>query len=246
MRLVFLGTAGYHPNEQRQTHCLLLPDCGVMFDAGTGMYRAPYYLQTSTLDIFLTHVHLDHVFGLTFLFHVLRVHPLESVTIHASPRELAALDEHLFAPALFPKKPPCHFRPLVDVVPLPQGGRLTHFSLVHPGGSRGYRLDWPSGSLAYVTDTTAEPGAAYVERIRGVDVLLHECFFRDDQPELARQTGHSCTSAVAQVARDAGVGRLLLVHVNPLETGADPVGLAAARAIFPASEIARDLQEIEF
>jgi len=246
MRLVFLGTAGYHPSEQRHTPCLLLPECGLMLDAGTGMFRATDYLMTSQLDIFLSHIHLYHVVGLTFLLHVLAVHPLDLVTVHASPRELAALDEHLFATAIFPKKPSCQFQPLAHAVSLPGGGQLTHFPLVHPGGSRGYRVDWPGQSLAYVTDTTAALEADYVAQIQGVDVLLHECFFRDGHADLARRTGHSCTSEVARVARQARVGRLLLVHINPLEQGDDPVGLDVAQAIFPATTVAYDRLEIEF
>ena len=44
MRLVLLGTTGYHPNERRHTPCLLLPECGVMLDAGTGVFRTAEYL----------------------------------------------------------------------------------------------------------------------------------------------------------------------------------------------------------
>ena len=60
MKVVLLGTTGYHPSESRHTPCMLLPECGVMFDAGTAMFRAPRYLTLPTLDIFLTHAHLDH------------------------------------------------------------------------------------------------------------------------------------------------------------------------------------------
>ena len=66
------------------------------------------------------------------------------------------------------------------------GAVLTHFPLRHPGGSVGYRIDWPDRSLAYVTDTVAAADADYVEKIRGVDLLIHECNFGDDQPEQAR------------------------------------------------------------
>jgi ribonuclease BN (tRNA processing enzyme) len=75
---------------------------------------------------------------------------------------------------------------------------------------------------------------------------LYECFFRDGHADLARRTGHSCTSEVARVARQARVGRLLLVHINPLEQGDDPVGLDVAQAIFPATTVAYDRLEIEF
>ena len=79
-----------------------------------------------------------------------------------------------------------------------------------------------------------------------MDVLLHECYFADELVELAETTGHSHTTPVAEVARAAGVGRLILVHVNPLINAIDPVGLQTARAIFPATEIGTDLLEIDF
>jgi len=246
MRLVLLGTTGYHPNQRRHTPCMMIPQCGVMLDAGTAMFRAADYLETRELDIFLTHAHLDHVIGLTYLLSVLYVHPLDRITVHGDPEKLAAVDQHMFSEHLFPKKPPYELRPLADEVSLPEGGRLTHFPLEHQGGSIGYRLDWPGHSLAYVTDTTAAPGADYVEKIRGVDLLLHECYFPDAYADWAQKTGHSCTTPVAQVARAAQVGRLVLVHLNPLATEDDPIGLEVARAIFPATELGEDLMELEF
>jgi ribonuclease BN (tRNA processing enzyme) len=129
---------------------------------------------------------------------------------------------------------------------LPNKGKLTHFPLKHPGGSIGYRLDWPEASLAYVTDTTADPNAAYVEKIRNVDVLVHECYFPDGEEEMAELTGHSCITPVAQVAAAADVGLLILVHVNPMLLEDDPFNLKAARKIFPAIEIGEDLTSIEF
>ena len=246
MKVVLLGTGGYFANERRHTACMLFPEHGVMLDAGTALFRVQERLAAPTLDIFLTHAHLDHVVGLTQLLGLLRVRPLERVTVHADPAHLAAIETHLFAPALFPKRPDCRFQPLADETPLAGGGRLTHFPLTHPGGSRGYRLDWPGRSLAYVTDVTAAPDAAYVERIRGVDVLLHECYLPDGNEEWALQIGHSSTSAVAQVAARAGVGRLVLVHVNPQIAAEDPVGLAQARSVFARTDLGCDCQEIDF
>lgn len=246
MRLILLGTAGYHPNDRRQTACLLIPECGLMLDAGTGMYRAPAYLTTTELDIFLTHAHLDHVIGLTYLFDVRYQHPLERVTVHAEAEKLAVLAEHLFAQPLFPAVPPCAFHPLAGELPLVRGGRLSYFPLEHPGGTVGFRLDWPGHSMAYVTDAVARPDAAYVERIRRVDLLVHECYFPDEFASLAEQTGHSHTTAVATVARQAAVQRLLLVHVNPLAAQDDPVGLERARETFAETYLGADLMEVDF
>jgi ribonuclease BN (tRNA processing enzyme) len=118
--------------------------------------------------------------------------------------------------------------------------------LEHPGGSLGYRIDWPDRSLAYVTDTTADVQAAYVEKIRGVDVLLHECYFPDGWEDHARLTGHSCLSPVLQVAKRAEVGRLILVHINPMANEIDPLGIDAARAVFPSTDIGCDTMIVEF
>ena len=73
--------------------------------------------------------------------------------------------------------------------------------MAHPGTTVGFRLEWPGHSLAYVTDTTADPSAEYVERLRGVDLLFHECNFDDSLREHAILTGHSPTTPVAEVAR---------------------------------------------
>ena len=61
MKLHLLGTAGYHPTQRRHTACLMLPEVGLVLDAGTAMFRIRDLIQTRHLDIFLTHTHLDHV-----------------------------------------------------------------------------------------------------------------------------------------------------------------------------------------
>src|SRR5690242_13483958 len=71
MKLVLLGAGGYYPTSRRHTACMMLPEVGVVLDAGTGMCRVGEFLQTERLDIFLSHAHLDHVTGLTCLLSVL-------------------------------------------------------------------------------------------------------------------------------------------------------------------------------
>ncbi len=247
MKLVLLGTAGYHPTEHRHTSCLMLPEVGVILDAGSGMFRIRDLIQTSTLDIFLSHAHLDHIVGLTFLLDVLSKKKLDRVTVHALPEKLQAIDEHLFSQQIFPVKVPFEMRPLAPNVPLAGGGVLRNFPLVHPGGSLGMRLDWPSHSLAYVTDTsTTGANADYVEQIRGVDLLVHECYFPDGFEQKAMQTGHCCATPVAEVARAAGAKRLLLSHINANYDDETSIGLPAIRAIFPKAELAHDKMEVEF
>lgn len=224
----------------------MLPDSGAVLDAGTAMFRVCRHLATPALDIFLTHSHLDHIIGLTYLLDILQRKLVERVSVHGEGPKLRAIRRHLFARDLFPVVPQVQWQPLRAPVTLGDGGVVSYFPLAHPGGALGYRIDWKGRSLAYVTDTTAAADAEYVTKIRGVDLLLHECFFADGHEALAAATGHSCTTPVAQVARAAQVGRLVLVHINPLHEEEDPVGLPAARRIFRDTEIGQDGAEIEF
>ena len=246
MKLVLLGTSGYHPNDRRQTACLMLPELGVVFDAGTAMFRVADHVQTDTLDVFLSHTHLDHCFGLTFMFDIIPAGPLKRVTVHGEADKLQAIREHLFHEELFPVDPPFEMQPLAGKIKLADGAVLTHFPLKHPGGSVGFRIDWPDRSLAYVTDTVAAKNADYIKHIRGVDLLVHECFFCDDQPEQAELTGHSCLMPVVELAAAAEVKKLVLVHINPVYNEDECYDLAAARKIFPETSIGTDGMVLEF
>ena len=246
MKLHILGTAGYHPNERRHTTCLAIPECGLVFDAGTSMFRLRELLVADELDIFLSHAHLDHIVGLTYLLDVLHEKSVHSVRLHGQPEKLKVVNENLFHPEVFPVSPPFDFIPLETEVEVPFGGRLTHCPLVHPHGSVGYRIDWSDRTMAYITDTTARPDSDYVDFVRGVDLLIHECNFRDGQGYLAELTGHSCTSQVAQVAASAQVGQLVLIHMNPMVQSDDPIGIDDARKIFANTRVANDRDIIDF
>jgi ribonuclease Z len=246
MKLVLLGTGGFYPNQRRHTACLMLPAIGVMLDAGSGMYRVQSHLATDRLEVFLSHAHLDHIVGLTYLLDVVPPAVLRRSTVYGAAEKLAAVREHLFAESLFPVPPPFQLETLRPQHRLAEGGTLTHFPLKHPGGSRGFRLDWPGHSLAYVTDTTAAVDAAYVDKIRGVDLLVHEAYFADEQDDLPAITGHSALIHVAEVAAAAQVGRLLLVHLHPRLECDDDLDLGAARQVFERTELGVDQMEVEF
>jgi len=243
MKVHFLGTGGYHPNERRHTACILLPEVGVVFDAGTAVFRVAARLATRDLHVFLTHAHLDHIVGLTYLLGPMHTGQIQSVAVYGAREYLDAIRTHLFSQPLFPVLPAFEFHVLNERVVLPGGGELTHCRLNHPGGALGYRAWWPGHSMAYITDTVAD--GSYTDFVRGVDLLIHECNFADDSAAWAAKTGHSHTSAAAQAARDAGVKRLLLTHFDPRHPEDDPVDVGAARAIFAATELAHDLMEVE-
>jgi ribonuclease Z len=243
VQIVFLGTGGYHPNERRQTSCVMLPQLGIVFDAGTAFFRVPKRLKTSELKIFLSHAHLDHVCGLTYPLVPLLNGTIDKIKVYGTEATLNAVRSHLFDNAIFPVFPSfewCLLSPVVDL----ENARITTAPLHHPGGCVGFRLERNDHSLAYITDTSVNDD--YLEFIRGVDLLIHECYFSDDMAPWCEKTGHSHTSQVAQLARTADVKRLILTHVDPQQSGDDPIGLATAQAIFPETILAEDLLEIDW
>ncbi len=246
MKLHFLGTTGYHPNDKRQTACLMIPEKGIIFDAGTGLYRARDLICTKTLDIFLSHVHLDHSIGLTFLYDVLWGKDIQRVTVHLDGSKIEAIEKALYHKDLFPVGPNFELKPLEDnPVELVDDIKIHHCTLEHPGGSIGFRMEHSDGSMAYITDTIASQGADYVEFIADVDVLIHECYFPDGWEDRAKLTGHSCLTPVAQVASLANAGRSYLVHINPLDGSDEPLDLASVKDTYANLNLTEDRMVID-
>jgi ribonuclease Z len=102
-------------------------------------------------------------------------------------------------------------------------------------------------SVVYCTDTIYCRSA--VELARDADVLIHEATYADEDEELARRSLHSTTVMAARVAREAGVGRLLITHFSPRYAAGSAVEpddlLREARAIFLRTEMAHDFLNLE-
>jgi ribonuclease Z len=122
-----------------------------------------------------------------------------------------------------------------EVIELPDGRRVEPAELV--GEARRGR------KFVYTGDT--RPCAAVVEAAAGADLLVHEATFGEEERERAIETGHSTAAQAAEVARQAGVRRLVLTHVSPRYTRDAPELLAEAKAVFPETVVARDGLVIE-
>ena len=211
-----LGTAGYHPNEYRQTTCLMIPELGVIFDAGSAFYRVrkllPLVPAGLILQALISHGHVDHTIGLTYGINVFwgTGRKLEVI---GDERHLRTIREKLFDFGNFPL-PPDH--PLLGYAFRTAAGvPFRTISLPHPGGSTGYRLSLPNGrDLVYITDACADD--VPTEFAAGAHTLIHECNFTDNLAELAKNSGHSTTSQVFNLAKRAGVKRLVCMHWNTM------------------------------
>ncbi|MBI4415894.1 MAG: ribonuclease Z [Euryarchaeota archaeon] len=91
--------------------------------------------------------------------------------------------------------------------------------------------------IVYTGDTM--PSEALVEFAHGADVLIHDATAESSLEEKANRYGHSTARQAALVAKDAGVGTLVLTHVSPRYEDAAPI-LADAKTVFENSILAED------
>jgi ribonuclease Z len=218
------GTAGYHPSEDRHTSCYYIPELSLLLDAGTGIFRLTAELLADpreSVDIWLSHAHLDHVVGLTFLLDTMAVTSLKRIRVFGEAAKLRAIRERIYHDLIFPVEPIMEFVELPDSSsPFLVSGSSDYFvqwfQLIHPGGAVGYVIEFAGKRLAYITDTTAYPDSSYIAALSNLDLLMHECNFGDQHKALAEKTGHSWQAAVAGVVERCRPRQTQLIHHNPL------------------------------
>ncbi len=232
-RLIPLGTNGYIPSFGRQTMSFLVltDDQALLLDAGTGVGRLAEHKVKELLraydhlDILLSHYHLDHIVGLSYLPGTWTGGP---VTIYGPEQPLVYADAHetidgLLRPPLFSLNLG-EFPTPVRIVPVTAGPlrvgalRVRLRPQEHPGGSAGIRI---GDTIAYVTDTVVDAGTQ--DFVCGVALLMHDTWLTDDEADTdpMERSGHSYAGGVASIAREAAVGRLMPVHHHPTRSRRD-------------------------
>lgn len=114
--------------------------------------------------------------------------------------------------------------------------------------SLAYRVDSPEGSVVLTGDTS--PCPSVTDLAKGADLMLCMCW--DDQ-EIMEQNGEfdgQCgTTGAARMAQEAGVKKLVLVHIGPHLSGHGPMGkgISDIRRIYDGELIfSEELMRIPF
>ena len=237
------------------TACLDLADAArgarLVLDAGSGIVGLGHELdgESGRLAIALTHYHWDHVIGLPLLAPLFRhgwsahfwapelgepVRPLVAA-VFAPPFFVVPFDELPAAPTVEGIGPGRHRMGGFDVEAL---------MLHHPGGALAYRIRGAGGDLVYATDhEIGNPGidAAFAAFAHGARELVLDAQYTPAELPHYQGWGHSSWAQAAEFAARHGVGRLWLFHHDPTRSDAELDAIvAAARAIFPDTEAARE------
>ena len=96
--------------------------------------------------------------------------------------------------------------------------------------------------VAYCLDTSPCENA---EKLASeAEVLIYDGTFKNEHQILAHKTGHSTWMEAAQLARKAGVKKLVLTHFSPRYTDLEEY-FAECQLIFPEIILASDLMELQ-
>jgi len=129
----------------------------------------------------------------------------------------------------------------MGVGPGPQRGKLTHKQDISVNGKT---IKWQDvtevvkGKKIVISGDTAPCGE--IEKIaEGADLLIHESTFGDDRVDEAAEFKHTTAAQAAQIAKKAGVKKLVLIHFSPRYKNVKPL-LEEAKKIFPNTVLAED------
>jgi ribonuclease BN (tRNA processing enzyme) len=235
-QLIFLGTGTGVPSAERASPAVLLklPKINLLIDLGPGTLRQLARLSVSIPEIdylLLTHLHPDHSADLVpFLFagkyppYLSNRRPCTLIAGNAIDSFYQGL-RNVYGHWI--EWPPG----LLRISPLPQDRTwekewpdftLRSTPVEHTSSSLGYRITLPDGKVL-VFSGDSDYSTSLVELAQEADWLVCECSF----PEEEKATGHLIPSLAGRIAREAGVGQLILTHFYPECQGRDLLGPCA-------------------
>lgn len=248
--------------------CLI--DCG----EGSQIKMSEFHIKRKKIDnIFISHLHGDHIFGLPGLINSLSLNGRTNILSIIGPKGIKEFVEQIMRTTSSHLSFDILYRELSGDTVIPLGRfndlQVTAFPLIHRVPTYGYRfteileernldpsaiekyqltipeiltakqgesihresgtlsLDQvtlplkPARSFAYCSDTMYSKDV--IPHIRGVNLLYHEATYLHESHQKAKDYQHSTAQEAAQIAKGAGVGKLLLGHYSSRYKNLNPL-----------------------
>jgi ribonuclease BN (tRNA processing enzyme) len=210
-------------------------DTCIILDGGSGILQLGATLsKAKVVNIFLTHLHFDHIIGLGFFqpFY----NPNVTVNIWGPTGSADTLEARLkryFSPPLFP----VHLQDLpcklilheISNETLSIGSlKVTAAYVCHPSPTVAYRIESENAVFSYMPDH--EPALGSVDFpneplwtsgyniAENADLLLHDGQYKNDEYENRIGWGHSSMEDAIKFATMAHVKKVLFFHHDPMHT----------------------------
>ena len=248
MKTYILGSGGWIPTNDSETTSFLIEYKKelILIDAGTGVCNLSRYTDIlakyDRLSIVLTHYHIDHIIGLSYIFaffkgkEIIFYGPGEPYYIEGVENTLKKVFCRDFL-----SRPLDKFVEEVKYVDYKEENfyinniRITPFLQKHTNFSFGIRID----NVIYIATDTVVLDRTF-ENAVGVKVLLHECWsISEDSKKL-----HSSLESLIDKYEMFNVKEIGLIHKNPLWSDSEKkeiLSIIEGKNIF----IANDNQVIE-
>lgn len=298
VRVHFLGVGGGIPSVTRASPSIAIYFQGklLLFDCGEGtqlqLQRAGLSLQRIR-EIFITHLHGDHVLGLPGLISTMTMlnrtkalnvygpvgtreyteTVLELTHTHLEfqltvedVKEGIVSEQTLYSVECLPAihgVPSLSFILQMADIPGKFDARKAKQLGVPAGPVRkqlfqGQPIETPEGKIIRPEDVLGParkgirivfsgdtaPNPRLIQAAKNADLLIHDATFTSSHRENAMKYQHSTAAQAAEIALQAQVGHLALIHVSPRYAMMEEHE-KEARAIFPQTSVPKDLESIE-
>jgi ribonuclease BN (tRNA processing enzyme) len=228
----------------------------IILDLGTGLRTLGLELDASgaterglNLVAFLSHLHWDHIIGLPFF--TTAHSPRTTLDIYGPAQTGANLHdtfERVLQPPFFPIKVEeleghITLKDVSDEEVAVGAAKVMVRRVPHVGTTLGFRIEAGGAKIAFVTDhqqpeDPAEVDSRVLELCDGVDLLIHDAQYTDEEFKKKATWGHSTIAYAVHVAAVAGARNLVMFHHDPLHDDDDVDRLLGeARVLDEASHL---------
>lgn len=257
MPFQFFGTSGAIPSPARDNTALAFysGEEAVLVDCSGSPYQKILKAGLDPMKVsclIVTHRHVDHVYGIPSLAHNMGLAGRNATLhIHALGETMPSLRGFM---QLFPLEEKMPYRIELHEIPAKEGHevlrakglRIRSTPVKHGAPNIGLRVEFDTGSergaVVYSSDTS--PCPSLLALARGADILIHEATFLHSDAQRAAEDGHTTGYQAGEVARQAGVKRLILCHFSAdLQDRLEELRQEALRAYAGPVELPEEFRE---
>jgi len=247
-KLMILGTANAIPDEAHEnTHLAVVGKRGItLIDCASNpilRLKQAGLDHNDLIDIILTHFHPDHVSGFPLLLMGMgllkRQSPLNVLGINHTINRMKKLLEFYESETWYEFELTFNRVPHEEMTLIKETEEYRVFSspVRHFIPAIGLRFEFHRSGKVVVYSSDTSPSPMVVRLAKDADLLIHEA--------AGVSIGHSSASQAGEVAQQARVRELLLIHY-PTHSDPERMKAEAAESYDGPVDLARDLMSLEF
>lgn len=269
--VTFLGVRGTIPTPNKKfmryggnTSCLKITSTfnkettHILFDAGTGIVNygdGALKEGQRIFHIFLTHMHYDHIIGLTKFAPLFRTDC--QIHFYGQPKEglpLKQIIEDFFGSPFFPitlKDLPSNKNISFHEISTKESINVNHVRidaqcLNHPQSALAFRI-WNANKTAHIVYATdhehgSKSDIELKKFIKNTYLFIYDSTYSEKEYKNHKGWGHSTAKFGAQLAKDSNVNKFAIFHHDPSHTDRylEEIVLPEAKKIFHNSILAKE------